>query len=291
MKLDFVHTFVQVVRAGGFSSAARQLSMPRSTVSLHVSALEAALGVRLLKRSTRTMTLTGEGRQLFEEASLAVEAVSESLSKVRSRSDILSGPIHLTAPADFPTHGLAQAVKTFKDLHPEVQLQITLSNATLDLIKENVDIAVRIEGRSDMDAVQRKLLEFEWQFCASAVWIEQNGVPQDVDEIADFISPNANLRTYLERVVLNRKSLPPPTIQVENNYLIRDLVLSDFGVGLMPKGLCENELMSGKVASFLEHDIIAPTRLTLTFPTRADMTPRIKAFADHLFEEFNSGRS
>lgn len=290
-KLDFVHTFVQVVNTGGFSAAGRQIGMPRSTVSLQIGALEVALGVRLFKRSTRSMTLTDEGRQLFDDASGAVEIVTKSLSKVRSRSDILSGPIHLTAPVDFPTRGLANAVTTFKDMHSEVRVQITLTNALIDLIKENVDIAVRLEGGGDLDAVQRKLLDFEWRFCASTAWIEQNGVPEDIEAITDFISPQTNLRTYLERIVLNKKKLPFPSVLVENNLLVRDLILSDFGVGLIPAGLCENEIMRGNVKSFLDHVTTTPTRMTLTFPTRADMTPRVKAFADHLCEEFNNNGS
>lgn len=286
IKLDLVHTFVQVVHAGGFSAAARQMGMPRSTVSLQIGKLEAALGVRLLKRSTRKMTLTLEGRKLFEEASRPLEAVCESLSRVQSCPGILRGPIHLTAPADFPTQGLARAVKTFRDLHPEVRIQITLSNALLDLITGNVDIAVRMEGGSDMDAVQRKFLDFEWQFCASTVWIEQNGVPQKVEQITDFISPKSDLRSYLEHFILGKKSLPPATIEVENSLFVRDLILNNFGVGIVPKGLCENEIKTGLVSSFLEPAITRRSRLTLTFPTRADMTPRIIAFADHLCDEF-----
>lgn len=289
-KLDFVQTFIQVVRAGGFAAAARQMGMPRSTVSLHISAIETSLGVRLLKRSTRTITLTDEGRQLFDDTSKAFDTVSKALSDVESHSDVLSGSIHLTAPADFPTSGLASAVTTFRKLHPDVRVQITLTNTTLDLVKENVDIAIRIEGGRDMDAVQRKLLDFEWHFCASAAWLERNGIPQTIENITDFISPKPNLKNYLERMILDRKKLPEPTIEVENNYLAKDLILHNFGVGLLPKGLCKDELASGKVMAFLDHEIIRPTSLTLTFPTRADMVPRIRIFADHICKEFNSLR-
>lgn len=291
MKLDLVNMFVQVVNAGGFSAAARQTGIPRSTVSLQINTLENALGVRLLKRSTRKISLTDEGRQLFNDSSDAVECLSRSLSKVRSRPGILSGPIHLTAPADFPTHGLAHAITTFRDLHPEVHLKITLSNAILDLIEENVDIALRVEGGSEMDAVQRKLLNFDWEFCASAAWVRKNQMPMSIGDIADFISPKPALRTYLETVILNRRQLPPPSIQVENNLLVKDLVLNDFGVGLLPKGMCEKEITSGTLLSFLDQEIIQSTQLTLTFPTRADITPRVKIFADHLCAIFRGERS
>lgn len=285
-KLDLIQTFVQVVRAGGFSAAARRTGMPRSTISLQVSSLEATLGTRLLKRSTRSIALTDEGRHLYDKTSGALETLEEAIADVSSLSGVLRGIIRLTAPADFPTEPLAHVVTTFKKTHPEVDFKITLTNATLDLVANNVDIALRMGGDTDMDTVQRRLLDVSWQFCASVAWIERHQAPKTIEDVSDFISPPPGLRTFLERKVLGRQPLPTASIEVDNHFMARDLILCGFGIGLVPTGLCANAIHSGDVKTLLDNVKCAPTRLTLTFPTRADMVPRVRVFADHFFKYF-----
>src|SRR5262249_22911635 len=144
MDLNAVGTFVEVVRAGGFSAAARRLGMPRSTVSLRVRTLEESLGVRLFKRSTRVVALTEEGRALFEGAGAALGTLADTVAAIGSSGDELKGPIRVTAPADFPTRFLAEAIGSFRIQHPKVSFEIILSNALLDLVSDNIDIALRI---------------------------------------------------------------------------------------------------------------------------------------------------
>lgn len=286
MKLDLVQTFVQVVRAGGFSAAARQTGMPLSTVSLQVSTLEASLGVRLLKRTTRAIRLTEEGSKLLKGSADAVDDLASVLSEIQNRSDVLRGRVHLTAPADLPTRVLAEAITSFKVMHPDVVIQITLTNAKLDFVKDDVDLAIRMAGVSHLDAIQRKLMDFEWAFCASPTWVERNGRPETVEQLTDFIAPQLSLKTYLEHSILGHRTLPPPIIEVENNILVKDLLLSGFGVGILPKGLVEDELRRGRVLTVLDDTILGSSQLTLTFPTRADIVPRVRAFADHVCRVF-----
>src|SRR5262249_48633241 len=113
MDLNTIRTFIEVVRAGGFSAAARRLGIPRSTVSLGVRTLEQSLGVRLFKRSTRAVTLTEEGRALFDGADAALGAIAGTVASIGSAHGELKGPIRVTAPADFPTRFLAEAIGSF----------------------------------------------------------------------------------------------------------------------------------------------------------------------------------
>ncbi|WP_417711838.1 LysR family transcriptional regulator [Roseibium aggregatum] len=282
IKLDPLLTFIEVVRAGSFSAAAERLAMPRSTVSLHVRNLEASLGTRLLKRSTRSLSLTDEGRQLFDQAGDGLTVLTSALDAVRNKPGTLSGLIRLTAPADFPTEFLAAAVTPFQDLHPAVRFQIILTNATLDLIGENVDIAIRIGERGGSERVERRLQDIAWQFCASAEWIQGNGEPDAVADIHNFISPMPGLRSFLEQTVLGGAKLPDGVITVDNHLLSRDLVLQGAGIALLPKGMLDDPIANGRVVTVLNHAIRTTTRLNLTFPSRADMVPRVRAFADYL---------
>ncbi|WP_068087791.1 LysR family transcriptional regulator [Novosphingobium rosa] len=285
LKLDPLHAFVEVVRAGGFAAAARRMSVPRSTISLQIQTLEASLGTRLLKRSTRSVTLTDDGRQLYDRASSAIETLTEAVGSITSRPGVLKGLIRMTAPADFPTDPLAEAVAAFSQAHPEVRFEVTLSNATLDLVADNIDIAIRI-GSSGMDTVERRLTDIDWCFCAASAWIDRHGEPKHLDDVAAFIAPPPRLRGYLERAVLGGAALPPAAMVIDSHIMAVDLVRRGAGVGLVPAGLIQGLLASGEVRPVLKATICARTRLVMAFPTRADMVPRVRAFADRLAEGF-----
>lgn len=288
MKLDPIQTFVEVVRANGFSAAAKRTGMPRSTVSLQVKSLEEALGTRLLKRSTRSITLTDEGQRLYQQTSGALDVLAQAVDEVRSEPGVLRGLIRLTAPADFPTELLSKAVAEFSRLHPEVHFQIALTNMTLDLVSDNIDIALRVGVNTAMDAVEKRLLDVEWGFYASTEWIKRHGRPESIEAISSFISPVPALRTYLERFVLGGTMLPKAAIQVDSHVMARDLTLCGFGMSLLPTGLCEESVKNGHVEALLTQTIRGSTRLNLTFPTRADMLPRVRAFAEYLSELFGT---
>ncbi|MGI9377359.1 MAG: LysR family transcriptional regulator [Tsuneonella suprasediminis] len=281
-KLDPLQTFVEVVRAGSFTGAAQTLGMPRSTVSLHIKTLENALGARLLKRSTRALSLTEEGCLLFERAKQGLQLLTGAMDMVRNRPDDLSGLIRLTAPTDFPGGMLARAMVEFKRQHPRIRFEIMLTNAALDMIDDNIDIAMRIGARGDINRVERQLAPIHWQFCASPDWAGQNDAPSGIADIKDFISPGSDLRAFLERFVLSGKKLPHGAIMADNQLMIRDLVLAGAGIALLPDGLCRDLIEAGRLRPLLENVVTASPPLNLTFPSRADITPRVRAFADKL---------
>lgn len=286
MKLDPIQTFVEVVRAGGFTAAARRTGTPRSTVSLQVRALEETLGVRLLKRSTRSFALTDEGQRLYDKASGPVDVLARALDDLQAGDGVLGGLIRLTVPADFPTALLASAITSFTQAHTAVRFQIMWTNTVMDLVEDNIDIAVRVGANPAQTAIERRLLDIEWAFYASASWLKRKGRPENISEVEDFISPQPILRAYLEKHVLGGVSLPTGAIEVDSHAMARDLMLNGFGVALLPQGLCQDAVMTGNAEPLLPHAGLRPTRLNLTFPNRADMVPRVRAFADHICAHF-----
>ncbi|GBQ88658.1 LysR family transcriptional regulator [Asaia krungthepensis] len=286
MKLDPIQSFVEVVRAGGFTAAARYTGMPRSTVSLQVRVLEEALGVRLLKRSTRSFALTDEGQRLYDKASGPVDLLVRALDDLQAGDGVLGGLIRLTVPADFPTALLASAITSFTQTHAAVRFQIMSTNAVMDLVEDNIDIAVRVGANPAQTAIERRLLDIEWAFYASTSWLKRKGRPENISEVEDFISPQPVLRGYLEKHVLGGVSLPAGAIEVDSHALARDLMLNGFGVAVLPQGLCQDAVMTGSAEPLLPHAGLRPTRLNLTFPNRADMVPRVRAFADHICTHF-----
>jgi DNA-binding transcriptional LysR family regulator len=178
MDLNAIRTFIEVVRAGGFSAAARRLGMPRSTVSLRVRTLEGSLGVRLFKRSTRAVALTEEGRALFDGADAALGALAETVTSIGAVGGELKGPIRVTAPSDFPTRFLAEAIGSFRARHPRVTFEVILSNALLDLVSDNIDIALRIGIGNPQDAVMRSVFSADTAYSQAPATFNSMGSRQ-----------------------------------------------------------------------------------------------------------------
>lgn len=284
-KLDQLMTFIEVVTADGFSAAARRTDTPRSTVSLHVQSLEAELGVRLFRRSTRSVILTEDGKRLFESVSGPLDELHQAIDDVRSDREDLKGLIRLTAPSDMPTRGVASAIAKFSQLHPSVRFETVLTNRTLNLVDENIDIAIGVGAGRSQEAVERHLLDVEWSFVASSQWLAANSVTSLADVHA-FVGPGPQLRSYLEEVVLGGRSLPRSAICVDDHRITLDLVREGCGVALLPTDLCTDLLKEGILTSILEGDIVATSPLKLVFPTRSDITARVRAFSDHLVSVF-----
>lgn len=156
-------------------------------------------------------------------------------------------------------------------------------------MRENIDIALRVSDGSPPDAVERPVLEIGWMFCASPDWLLRQGCPQSLPTLRDFIAPDAGLRLYLERHVLGEGHLPEPAIEVDHLLMARSLAVQGFGVALLPAGMVEPLIAQGALARVLPQIALRASRLNLTFPTRADMIPRVRAFADHLVRALRYG--
>src|ERR1700754_4460074 len=166
MDLNALETFIDVVRAGSFSAAARRSSMPRSSVSLRRRRLEKALGVRLFKRATRAFALTAEGQELYQRSVGALTSLTDTIAALRQEGRFYTGEIRVTFPADFPPKIIAAAISEFSAAHPKVRFNVVPTNAVLDLVSENVDIALRIGAANPQDAIVRGALDMELGFYA-----------------------------------------------------------------------------------------------------------------------------
>jgi DNA-binding transcriptional LysR family regulator len=289
MDLNAVRTFIEVVRAGGFSAAARRLGMPRSTVSLHVRTLEENLGLRLFKRSTRAVVLTEEGRRLFDGADTALGALAETVTSIGAVGGELKGVIRVTAPADFPTRALAEAIGSFRARHPRVTFDVILSNSLLGLVSDNIDIALRIGIDNPQDAVIRRVFSTEYGLFASPAYLQQHGEPTTLAEVRMLILPPREMRSFLERHVFRATFPGEPAIQANNFLLIRDLAAGGQGVGVLPVGLCTAEVEQGRLRRTLP-DMTGAVAMGLSFPNHADMSERVRAFADHWARELPKTR-
>jgi DNA-binding transcriptional LysR family regulator len=283
MDLNSLQTFVAVVRAGGFAAAARQTNTPRSSVSLRIRNLEGALGVRLFKRSTRAFSLTAEGVELYQRSAEALGSLTTALTGISGAGRSHVGKIRVTVPADFPAGIVAAAISEFRDEHPAVRFEVLPTDDVLDLISGNIDVALRIGASNPQEALVKRAIDMKFGLYASTEYLRTNGEPANVHAVTTLIGPlRPGLRHLLSRALSSSVEFPQFQVLVDGFALVRELVLQHQGVGLLPQSLCRAELASGAVAPVLPSLFSGSLRLHLTFPSRADLSPKVNVFAQIL---------
>lgn len=281
-KLENLATFVEVARAGSFSAAARKLQLPRSTISFRIASLEASLQVRLLKRSTRSVVLTEDGRVLYERTGNLIDTLNMSLETASELDGRFKGVIRVSVPSDLPQTPLIEAITSFRKSNSAVRFQVKFTNEMLDLVRDNIDVAIRLGDVEGPDVVRRKLLEFPCGLFAHNNWIERHGEPEHFSDISDFFYPSQRLPDLIlgeERI----PAVPAAAVDVNSFSMIRSMILKGAGVGVLPLQMVEHEKTERLVQVLIDYQL-RPLQMHLSFATRADMTPRVRAFADHLLK-------
>ncbi|WP_133500960.1 LysR substrate-binding domain-containing protein [Cognatilysobacter terrigena] len=286
--------FVKVVEHGSFISAARALRLPKTTVSRKVQDLETRLGAQLLHRTTRKLGLTEAGNVYFEHCQRIARELDEAESAVSQLQDGPRGWLRVTAPYSIGINWIAPLLGEFHAQHPEVRVEMILTNESLDLIDKEIDVALRVGNLPDSNLVARKLASFRSQVYASPTYIERHGEPVHPDDLqhhrALTFSKFRRNGTYIwplsdgERSVEYR--VDPVLVANDPGFLTGALLC---GEGLMLssditiKGFVEQGLVRHVLAGWTgpEYDCSA------VFPKGRVQSPKIRAFVDFLVERLS----
>jgi DNA-binding transcriptional LysR family regulator len=283
MDLNQTRIFVEVVRAGGFAAAARRLGLPKSTISARIQSLEGRLGAQLLKRSTRQFSLTAEGNAYFDAVASAVDRLVDAEAASTAEKGVLSGKIRFTAPLEFPRDAITSALRSFLDLHPKVRFEVRLTNQPLDLVAENIDLALRGGDPGGAGLIIRKVGQIAFGLYASSRYIQRCGRPESVEELGrhDLLLFTSPLQSRVLRAA-DPLSGHEPRIASDNLAFLRRLAIAGVGITALPEMIAARDVAAGRLERVLEAWRGDPSALFIVFPSRKDMTPRVKAFANHL---------
>ena len=184
-QLEDMAAFARVVEAGGIGKAAQQMGLAKSAVSRRLMELETRLGVKLLNRTTRSLSLTDTGRIYYARAVKLLEDVDELNGSTIHSHQQLKGEIRLAAPVSFATAHLAEAVGEFMQLHSEVTIHLDLSDRHIDLVEGGIDLAIRIGELSDSSLQARRLCPVSLCLCASPAYLQQAGTPTHLAQLQE----------------------------------------------------------------------------------------------------------
>ena len=290
-----LRTFVEVVDAGSFVGAAEPLEMSKAAVSRYVADLEARLGVRLLHRTTRKLSLTEEGEVFYVRSRELLNALESAESEITSRTGDAIGLLRVNVPVSFGILHLGDAWAAFKALHPQVTFDVTLSDRVVDIVEEGFDLAVRISTLQSSSLISRKLASTRMVLCASPKYLRKHGTPKHP---ADLAGHRIIAYTYWARNdewefegPEGRVSVrTTPCIRTNNGDTCRAGALAHQGIILQPTFLVGRDLEEGTLVELCPRYRSTELGVYAIYGSRKHVAPKVRLLIDFLVERFAKKR-
>jgi len=283
--------FLRVVEDGDFSAAARRLRMTPSAVSKIVARVEDRLGVRLLHRTTRRVSLTEEGRIYAEWCRRVLGDIEEAEHAVRPGAEA-RGRLRVNLPGAFGHRLIVPLLPEFLERHPAVELELAFTDSVVDLIEEGADVAVRVAAHSDSRLVVRRLAANRRVICAAPRYLERHGVPRTPEDLQRHvclgIAPNNGLNAWEFDGPDGPRTLRIRSpIAANSTEALQALALAGLGVLRLSEILLGPDIRAGRLVPLLtdyNHSEGAP--ICVVYPHRRHLSPRVRAFVDFLVGKF-----
>lgn len=280
-----LNAFIAVVEAGGFSAAARRTGDSQSVISKAVGALEKRLGVMLLNRSTRSVTLTDQGQRYYDRTKPLVDEMDEADSELTSSTLDTSGPIRIAASSTFGRLHILPLIPELLSRNPGLQVDVVLSDFVRDMVEDRIDLAIRVGRVDDLDAVVRRVAGTPLVCVGSRRYFDQHGVPRTPAELVDhncllyggltesanwpFVGPEGRFNVSV------RGNLSSNSVET-----IRTGVLAGVGIGLFAKVSLADELRHPDVMTILDEFIGEVRDISLVWPKRRFVPTRVRRTTD-----------
>lgn len=280
--------FIEVVRAGSFSGAARKLAVGKSTLSENFASLERSLGVDLLIRTTRKLSLTEAGARLFESCSKGLAEIDLARDEAMARVRVPRGLLRVSAPVDLAGGGIVQAFARAIAPWPELKLELDFSDRFVDLVGERFDLAVRAGDLEDSTLMARRIGVSAFTLVASPAYLKANGTPKDPSELSahrclSFTPLGEEWELVSERG--RRKLRIVPHVLANSMLAIRNLALEATGIALLPAHLCHEHVRAKELARVLPAWSTERAPLHLVYPRQSFLQPKINAVLPALERE------
>lgn len=289
MKLDGLAAFVATVDETSISAASRRLGLAKSVVSERLAELERTLGVTLLQRSTRRLTLTSAGESLLPRARRILRELEEAAAEVDASSGKLAGPLRISAPVGFGVLHLGPAIARFLHDHPDIEMALELDDGFVDAATGGFDAVLRHGAIGDGRLIARRLATSRRLLVASPAYLAAHGTPASLTDLERHRGVlYANRASDWRFAAGSAWSVvrPKTALRVNNVLVMRDAALAGLGLALLPTFFVHAEIRSG---ALVEVDIGWPAEgaeLFLTYPRDHGAAPKIRALGDSLRRSF-----
>jgi DNA-binding transcriptional LysR family regulator len=287
MDLNEMLVFARVVQAGSFTTAARALGMPKSTVSRKVSELEERLKARLLQRTTRKLSLTDVGRTYYDYCARIVGEIEDAERAVSRLSEAPRGILRVTAPINVSF--LGPIVGDYLKRYPEVRVELFCTARTVDLVEERFDLGIRAGALADSTLIARSLGHVKWFLAATPGYLKKRGRPRSPDDLRKhdallFGMGIDGASVHLESAGQSAHVALSARLMVSDIDVLHAVALSGQGIALLPAFRCVDELRARRLERVLPGWNVPATPVHVVYPSTRHLSPKVKTFVDHLQE-------
>lgn len=288
-----IRAFVQVFDAGGFSSAARQHGRSKALLSKYVTDLEDYLGVRLMNRTTRKLSLTEAGEAYYREASQLLQQLDDLDATISDQTAEPRGLVRISAPRNLGETTLAPAIFEFMGNNPMVSVDLRLEDRFVDLVEEGIDVALRISTMSDSSLIARRISEMKHVICAAPTLIDRFGVPLSGEDlrgrpcILDTNMPSHSSWRFIEDGRQLSVHVSGPA-RVNSPVAAMQAALAGLGFAVIPTYLAEPKVAEGRLVKVLEDRMPEGPSLMAVYPHRRHLAGKVRALIDHLVTWFET---
>ncbi|XNH91056.1 LysR family transcriptional regulator [Vibrio cyclitrophicus] len=271
-----MEVFVSTVDLGSLTAASEALGMSRSMATRHITALEKSLGVCLLYRSTRSLGITNAGRDLLPFCQNILEQNAQLYSLAQEQHSQPKGRISLVTSISFGQGYLAQAIEQFMLKYPDIEVDLTLSNQSLDLIKHGVDMAIELSNDLPESLIGKKLADCPSVVCASPQYLAEHGAPLSPEDLLDHncLIHKRIGNDWLFVSKAGSKSAQPINVTVTSNYSVNDssillnAAINGKGIACLPLPFIDNEAQTGALTILLTDCQVNPVGIWALYPSR-----------------------
>ncbi|MDH4439711.1 MAG: LysR family transcriptional regulator [Rhizobium sp.] len=290
-ELESIRTFLAVAGQSSFIGAARLLSSTPASVTRTVSALEDRLGVQLLLRTTRKVSLTSAGAAYAARVAPLVEGLVRATEETRDLQKVTAGSLRVSAPMSLGMKVLPSVLSQFSIIHPKTSVAIDLSDRFVDIVQEDYDLAIRISGPpTDKSTIWRKIRPVPRMLVASPAFLEQHGAPLQPEDLVklECLSYDDEAKTEVWELSRNgqtRSIEARGRFSINNGDFLGRLAAAGEGVALLPRFIVEDDLRAGRLVHVLPGWTTPEIWLTLYYPPYAQLPLRVATFSD-FFEAY-----
>ncbi|GAB3047716.1 LysR family transcriptional regulator [Stenotrophomonas tumulicola] len=287
--LDAMRVFVAVVERNGFSAAAEALGMSTAGVTRQIAALEKRLSTRLLNRTTRRVSPTTTGAAYYDQCLRLLAEFDALEASIGAQALVPSGTLRINAPVSYGIARLGPLLASYRAAHPQVELDLSLSDRLVDMVEEGYDLAIRITRSPHPSLIARRLGEAQIRLCASPAYLAQRGHPTHPQELAAHDCLGYSYWTGGDQWTLRGPGgeasvAVSGSLRVNNGDVLREAAIAGLGIILQPDFLVEQALADGRLQPVLPGWDVPPIGIYAVYASRSHLAPKVRSFIDHLLD-------
>ncbi|MGF1687428.1 LysR family transcriptional regulator [Photobacterium japonica] len=292
-KIRALTVFRRVVELGSFVAAADDLNLSKAAVSRNINELESYLKSPLINRTTRQLHITDNGQLYYQQVCNVLDALKNADLSVIESSQRLTGRLTISAPMSLGIVEINPIICAFMQAHPELTIDVVMSDEVMDLIDQGIDVAIRGGGEMGNSSLRsRKLFDIRRVLCASPAYVDQAGALQTPDDIVNHrllsysLSSTARRWTFKQHDMVKAIDLPPSVYAVNSGLALTQTVCAGHGIALLPDFFVEKELASGELVELLPEWQMDKHALYIVYPYHKEQSSKVRAFIDFVVKHF-----